>query len=59
MKRPLSQTSIVAANGNAIAYARNTSQVLHIVYGTGGGAGVNKGGFFPNGMNGVITTTAS
>ena len=56
---PLSQTSIVAANGNAIAYARNTSQVLHIVYGTGGGAGVNKGGFFPNGMNGVITTTAS
>ena len=56
---PLSQTSIVAANGNAIAYARNTSQVLHIVYGTGGGAGVSKGGFFPNGVNGVITTTAS
>ncbi|RXH55491.1 ferritin-like domain-containing protein [Granulicella sibirica] len=55
----LSQTSIVAANSNAIAYARNTSQVLHIVYGTGGGAGVSKGGFFPNGMNGVITTTAS
>jgi len=52
-------SSIVAADGNAIAYARSTDQVLHIVYGTGGGANVSKGGFFPSGLNGKITTTAS
>lgn len=56
---PLSTTSIVAADGNAIAYGRTTDEVLHIVYGTGGGAGVSKGGFFPSGLNGKITTTAS
>ncbi|GGA59091.1 hypothetical protein GCM10011507_08090 [Edaphobacter acidisoli] len=55
----LSSSSIVAANSNAIAYARSTDEVLHIVYGTGGGAGVSKGGFFPNGLNGKITATAS
>ncbi len=55
----LSSSSIVAADSNAIAYHRSTDQVLHIVYGTGGGAGVSKGGFFPNGMNGKITATAS
>lgn len=55
----LSSSSIVAANSNAIAYARSTDQVLHIVYGAAGGAGVSKGGFFPNGLNGKITATAS
>lgn len=53
-------SSIVAAtSANAIAYARNTDQVLHIVYGTGGGAGVKSGAFFPNGLNGNITVTQS
>jgi hypothetical protein len=56
----LSINTITAANtSNAVAYDRTTDQVLHIVYGTGGGAGVKSGLFFPNGMNGVITTTAS
>lgn len=55
----LSSSSIVAADSNAIAYHRSTDQVLHIVYGAGGGAGVRKGGFFPNGLNGKITATAS
>lgn len=56
----LSTSSIVACDPTtSIAYARTTDQVLHIVYATGGGAGVSKGGFFPNGMNGTITTTAS
>jgi hypothetical protein len=56
----LSISSIVAADPTyAIAFGRTTDQVLHIVYGTGGGAGVSKGGFFPNGLNGTITTTAS
>jgi Ferritin-like domain/TAT (twin-arginine translocation) pathway signal sequence len=52
-------SSIVAANANAIAYARTTDQVLHIVYGAGTGAGLAKGGFFPNGLNGKISVTAS
>ena len=57
---PLSATSIVAAStANAIGFSRTTDQVLHIVYGTAGGAGVKAGGFFPNGLNGTISTTAS
>ena len=53
-------SSIVAATtANAIAYARTTDQVLHIVYAANPGAGVSSGGFFPNGLNGNIKTTAS
>jgi len=56
----LSLSSIVAADPtNAIGFSRTTDQVLHIVYGAAGGAGLSKGGFFPNGLNGTITTTAS
>ena len=55
----LGTMSIVAADGNAIAYARTTDQVLHIVYGGASGVGVAKGGFFPNGLNGNISVTAS
>jgi Ferritin-like domain/TAT (twin-arginine translocation) pathway signal sequence len=61
-------SSIVAATTqNAIAFARTTDQVLHIVYGTLSNtagattfaAGVAKGAFFPNGLNGNITVTQS
>lgn len=56
----LTTGSIVAADTtNAIAFSRATDQVLHIVYGAAGGAGLSKGGFFPNGLNGKITATAS
>jgi len=56
----LGTMSIVAANAsNAVGFSRTTDQVLHIVYGAAGGAGLAKGGFFPNGMNGNITVTAS
>ncbi len=56
----VSISSIVAADTtNAIAFARTTDQVLHIVYGGTAGVGVAKGGFFPNGLNGNIKTTAS
>jgi hypothetical protein len=52
-------TAVVAADNNALAYARTTDQVLHIVYGTGGAAGVKSGAFFPNGLNGKIAVTQS
>ena len=44
---------------NAIAFERTTDEVLHIVYGTAGGAGVKSGGFFPSGLNGNISATLS
>lgn len=53
-------STIVAADStNALGYARTTDQVLHIVYGTGGGSGVASGGFFPSGTNGLIKTTTA
>ena len=53
-------SSIVAANPTtSVGYARNTDQVLHIVYATAGGAGVRGGGFFPSGINGAISVTTS
>ena len=56
----LSSGSIVAADPtNAIGFKRTTDQVLHIVYGAAGGAGVTKGGFFPAGLNGRISATLS
>ena len=36
---------------------RTTSQVLQIVYAVPGQTGIAKGGFFPSGLNGNITTT--
>ena len=56
----LSTTSIVAASSaNAIAFGRTPDQVMHIVYGAGGGAGLSSGGFFPAGLNGTIKQTGS
>jgi hypothetical protein len=52
-------TSVVAADANALAYYRSTDEVLHIVYGTGNGAGVKSGAFFPSGLNGAISVTQS
>ncbi len=54
----VSGSTIVPADTNSIAFDRNTSEVLHIVYAAGAGA-VSKGGFFPNGMNGTITSTTA
>jgi hypothetical protein len=39
------------------AFTRTTSQVLQIVYATPGATGTTKGGFFPNGVNGLIAST--
>jgi hypothetical protein len=56
---PTASSIVAATSANAIAYARTTDQVLHIVYGTANGAGIKSGGFFPNGLNGNITATQS
>ena len=37
--------------------ARNTSEVLQVVYAAPGKTGVTGGGFFPNGLNGAIKST--
>ncbi len=56
---PLSISSIVSADPTtAVGFARSTDEVLHIVYGKTG-SGVTGGGFFPNGLNGTISTTTS
>jgi hypothetical protein len=56
---PIYASSIVAATtANAIAFARTTDQVHHIVYGSAT-VGVNKGGFFPNGTNSIFATTTT
>jgi hypothetical protein len=56
----LSATGIVACDPTtSIGFERTTDQVLHIVYGTGNGAGVKSGTFFPSGMNGNISVTTS
>ncbi|MDP9052224.1 MAG: ferritin-like domain-containing protein [Acidobacteriota bacterium] len=56
---PTPSAIVAATTANAIAFARTTDQVLHIVYGTAGSAGVKSGGFFPSGLNGKITVTQS
>ena len=56
---PLSTTGVVYADANAIGWGHTTSETLHLVYGAGGGAGLAKGGFFPQGLNGTIFTTTA
>jgi hypothetical protein len=51
-----SYSNIVPTDGNSIAFGRTTGQVLNIVYLNPGT--VSKGGFFPNGVNGAIRTSA-
>ena len=41
---------------NGLVATRTAGQVLYLVFGMK--AGVNQGGFFPNGLNGAITTSS-
>lgn len=48
--------NIVPLDGNGVAYSRSAGQVLNVVYLTAEEA--TMGGFFPNGVNGAISTSA-
>ena len=50
----LTATTLIDADANAIAFARNTTQVLNIVTGGQSTSSPYKGVFFPQGMNGTI-----
>jgi len=50
------KANIVPSTPDAIAFTRTPEEVLRIVYLTDQ-AGTSKGGFYPNGMNGVIKST--
>lgn len=56
---PVAGSTITAADSNSIAYDRTTDQVLHIVYLNANAGAVKSGGFYPNGLNGTITASAS
>ena len=45
------KANVVPTDANGIAFSRNTTQVLNIVYLNGD---TKPGGFFPNGLNGAI-----
>jgi hypothetical protein len=50
------KANFVPSNDDGIAFRRTPQEVLHIVYLTEQ-AGVSKGGFYPNGMNGTLKST--
>jgi hypothetical protein len=56
--RPIgNQSNIVPLDANGLAYSRSAGQVLNIVYLNK--MAVTAGGFFPNGVNGPIRTSAA
>jgi hypothetical protein len=50
-------SNIVPADANALAFSRTTGQVLNIAYLNR--MAVDRGGFFPAGVNGNIRTSAA
>ena len=52
-----SSTAVFNTNANGLNPVRTTSQVLQILFAAPGAIGVNKGGYFPNGLNGNIVST--
>lgn len=51
------ESNIVPVDANGLAFSRTAGQVLNIVYLNR--AAVGSGGFFPNGVNGLIQTSAA
>ena len=49
--------NLVPTDGNSIAFSRTTGQVLNVVYLTK--AAATKGGFFPNGVNGLVNASTA
>jgi hypothetical protein len=49
--------NIVPTDANSIVYSRTAGQVLNVVYLTP--TATTRGGFFPNGVNGTINTSAA
>ena len=47
------QVNLVPTDGNSLVFARTPQQVLAIVY----NGGTTSGGFFPNGVHGMFTST--
>ena len=54
---PPTLATVFNTNSNGLNAVRTPSQVLQIVYAAPGQTGVSSGGFYPNGMNGSITTS--
>ena len=50
-------SNIVPLDANGLAYSRSPGDVLNIVYLNSGA--VNKGGFFPNGVNGALAISSA
>ena len=50
-------SNLVPTDSNGIAFSRTAGQVLNVVYLDGGRA--RRGGFFPEGVNGTLNTSAS
>lgn len=55
----VSSKTIVPCDSNSLAFHRTTDQVLHIVYLNATAGAVSSGGFYPKGLNGTITASAS
>ena len=54
---PPTSATVFNTNANGLNAVRTTSQVLQILFASPGAIGVNKGGYFPNGLNGNIVST--
>ncbi|WP_369056374.1 ferritin-like domain-containing protein [Kineococcus terrestris] len=53
---PAGRANLVPTDQDGIAFSRSPSQVMNIVY-LAPGAGVSRGGFYPAGLNGELSTT--
>jgi hypothetical protein len=51
--------NIVPADSNSIAFSRTAGEVLRILYLKATPGATDRGGFFPNGVNGTIRTSAA